>query len=410
MSAARSKFTTLKQICDLIPPHLISKLANKHGVEKKCRTFDPASHVVSLMFAQLSHALSLNDVCDTLQHHSGVLTTIRKAVPPHRNTLSHADRERNPDMAQELFWKVLDSLRERSPRFGDERRYVALPHRFKKVVYAIDSTTIQLAANCMDWAKHRRRKAAAKMHVRLNLNTFMPSFVVLDPARISDPKKARELCAGLQSGEIATFDKAYNEFDHLRDLSARGVAWVGRAKDNMAYDIVGELASSTNPDILLDVEVRLTNPQTRADYPDSFRLVRAMVKLEGKAEKVEMEFITNNFEWAATSVCDLYKARWGIETFFKEMKQTLQLADFLGHNANAVRWQIWTALLVYVLLRFIAHAGQWTRAFGRLFTLLRGVLWECFDLFALVRSYGTAHKPPKFIARADQAYLPGFGV
>lgn len=408
MNAARAKFTTLKQICDLIPPHLIPKLAKEYGVDEKCRTFDPASHVVSLMFAQLSHALSLNDVCDTLQHHSGALTTIRHAVPPHRNTLSHADRERNPDMAEALFYEVLASLKARSPMFG--RRYVALPHRFKKAIHAIDSTTIQLVANSMDWAKHRRRKAAAKMHVRLNLNTFMPGFVVVDQAKISDPKKARELCAALQDGEIVLFDKAYNDFDHLHDLTRRGVAWVGRAKENMAYEIVGNLPPSSNPDILLDAEIRLTNPQTRADYPDSFRLVRAMVKLEGKEEKVEMEFITNNFEWAATSVCDLYKARWGIETFFKEMKQTLQLADFLGHNANAVRWQIWTALLVYILLRFIAHTGQWSHAFGRLFTLLRGVLWECLDMFALVRSYGTATAPPRLTARADQAYLPGFGV
>ncbi len=410
MNAARAKFTTLKQICDLIPPHLIPKLAKEHGVDEKCRTFNPASHVVSLMFAQVSHALSLNDVCDTLQNHSGALTTIRHSVPPRRNTLSHADRERNPDMAEALFYQVLASLKQRSPMFGNERRYVALPHRFKKAIHAIDSTTIQLVANSMDWAKHRRRKAAAKMHVRLNLNTFMPGFVVVDQAKISDPKKARELCAALQDGEIVLFDKAYNDFDHLYDMTRRGVAWVGRAKDNMAYEIVGELPPSSNPDIPLDAEIRLTNPQTLADYPDSFRLVRAMVKLEGKEEKVEMEFITNNFDWAATSICDLYKARWGIETFFKEMKQTLQLADFLGHNANAVRWQIWTALLVYILLRFIAHIGQWSHTFGRLFTLLRGVLWECFDLFALVRSYGTASVPLRFTARADQAYLPGFGV
>jgi len=313
-------------------------------------------------------------------------------------------------MAEALFWKVLASLKERSPQFGEERRYVALPRRFKKVIYSMDSTKIQLVANCMNWAKHRRRKAAAKMHVRLNLNTFLPGFVVIDPAKISDPKKARELCAALQEGEIVTFDKAYNEFDHLHDLTDRGVTWVGRAKDNMAYEIVGERPASSNPDIRLDAEIRLTNPQTLADYPDSFRLVRAMVKLEGKEEKVEMEFITNNFDWAATSICDLYKARWGIETFFKQMKQTLQLADFLGHNENAVRWQIWTALLVYVLLRFIAHAGQWTHTFGRLFTLLRGVLWECLVLFALVRAYGTASAPPRLTARADQAYQPSLGI
>jgi hypothetical protein len=400
----------MKQICDLIPPHLISNLAKEHGVEEQSRAFTPASHVLALMFAQVSHALSLNDVCDTLQNHTGALTTMRRAVPPRRNTLSHANRERNPAMAEALFWAVRDSLVVRAPGFGKERRYVAIPRRFRKTIDVIDSTTIQLVANSMDWAKHRRRKAAAKAHVRLNLNTFLPRYAIVEPGKISDPVKARELCAGLRSGEVVLFDKAYNDFDHLHDMTKRGVAWVGRAKDNMAYEIVGERPRSSNPDILLDVEIRLSNQQSRADYPESFRLVRAMVKLEGRKEKVEMEFITNNFEWAATSVCDLYKARWGIETFFKEIKQTLQLSDFLGYNENAVRWQIWTALLAYILLRFIAYAGQWGHGFSRLFTLLRGVLWECLDMFALVRSYGTASAPPRFVARADQAYLPGFGI
>jgi hypothetical protein len=398
----------MRQICNLIPPYLVEKLAKIYGVEEKCRTFDPWSHLISLLFAQISHALSLNDVCDTLQNHSGALATARNAVPPHRNTLSHANRERNPEMAEALFWEVFAHLEKISPGFGRERRYVALPRRFKRAISAIDSTTIQLVANCMDWAKHRRRKAAAKMHLRLNLNTFLPGFVVVDPARISDPKKARELCAGLQDGEIVLFDKAYNEFSHLHDLTTRGVFWVGRSKDNMAYDVVRELPRSSNPDILLDIEIRLSNPQTLEDYPGTFRLVRAMVELEEGKGKVEMEFITNNFKWSATSVCELYKARWGIETFFKQMKQTLQLADFLGHNENAVRWQIWTALLTYILLRFIAHLGQWAHTFSRLFTLLRGVMWECLDMFSLVRSYGTASDPPRLVARPDQAYLPGF--
>ena len=126
METARHQFSILKQICEFIHGHLVPKLARQHGVDKKCRTFDPWSHVVSLLHAQIVHSMSLNDVCGTLRNHSGVLTTIRKAVPPSRNGLSHANKERNPDMAEALFWETMKSLRRHLPRFGHEHGYTPL--------------------------------------------------------------------------------------------------------------------------------------------------------------------------------------------------------------------------------------------------------------------------------------------
>ena len=117
MNPSKSKVTVLCQIAKLIRRNLISKLANKYGVSEKTRTFSPTSHILSLIFAQLSHALGLNDVCDTLNNHSGVLTTIRGSTPPSRNGLSYANRNRNPDMAEALFWETLKSLESRNPQF-----------------------------------------------------------------------------------------------------------------------------------------------------------------------------------------------------------------------------------------------------------------------------------------------------
>src|SRR6185295_9500169 len=116
-----------------------------------------------------------------------------------------------------------------------------------------------------------------------------------------------------------------------------------------------------------------TGENSAEDYPARMRRVRAVVRIDGKDE--EMEFVTNNFAWAATSVAELYRCRWQIEAFFKQIKQTLQLADFLGHSANAVKWQLWTALLVYVLLRFQAWCSRWGESFARLVTLVRAALW-----------------------------------
>src|SRR5882672_12074250 len=118
IAPARSQFSILRQICNFIPLHLVSKIARTTGAEDKSRTFSPWSHVVSLSYAQLSHSIGLNDVCDSLQLHSGPLSTIRGATAPSRNGFSHANRERPAEMAEELFWRTLEYLKEQSPGFA----------------------------------------------------------------------------------------------------------------------------------------------------------------------------------------------------------------------------------------------------------------------------------------------------
>lgn len=404
MKTARSQFTILKQICEHIPGHLVTKLAREHGVEKRCRKFDSWSHVVSMLHVQIAHSMSLNDACDTLRNHSGVLTTMRKAVPPSRNGLSHANMTRNADMAEALFWSVFQELQRRSPGFGFGHGYCGLPKKFKRTINAIDSTTIKLVVSCIGWAKHRLRKAGAKCHVSLNLQTFLPNMLIIREAKAHDSNFSRELCAALRDGEIVVWDKAYNDFAHLFDLDLRGIFWVNRGKDNMTYEFVREL-SAPRGKIIRDVAIRLTGQNTASEYAGKIRLVEAWVEVKGKL--VRMTFITNNFGWSANSICGLYKARWGIEVFFKQIKQNLQIADFLGNNENAVRWQIWMAMLAYLLLRFIEHVSKWGGPFSRLFTLLRGVMWSCLDLFSFVESYGTAGVRVRMRASPEQAYLPG---
>jgi hypothetical protein len=407
MKPTRHQFTVLKQLCDLVPPNLVGKLAREHGVEDQSRAITPWSHVTALMFTQISHALSLNDVCDTLHNHDGVLTTMRRAAAPSRNGFSHANRTRNADMAEALFWQALKDLESRFPGFGMGRTYVGLPRRFTRIINVVDSTTIRLVANCMDWARHRRQKAAAKCHMRLDLRSFLPRFAVVGAARCHDAKAAWAVCATVGAGEVVVFDKAYVDFRHLAALTERDVHWVTRARADMHGEVVRE-NSPAHGRILRDVIIRPKVWRTRRDYPEELRLVEALVEVDGR--DTAMAFLTNNLEWAAGSIADLYKARWGIEVFFKQIKQTLQLGDFLGNNESAVRWQIWTALLVYVLLRFISYAGHWQHTFARLFTLVRGVLWECYDLFALLQTCGTASPPPRYRAVPEQAYLPGLAL
>jgi hypothetical protein len=145
----RSSFSLLQQLCNLIPAHLVPKLARDTGVIKRSRTFTPWSHVVSLLYAQLTHAIGLNDVCDALRLRSGPLSAVRGATPPSKNALSTANRERSAQMAQDLFYAVLGHLETLHPGFGRDRR-PRFAFRFKRVIHLVDATTIQRVARCLD--------------------------------------------------------------------------------------------------------------------------------------------------------------------------------------------------------------------------------------------------------------------
>jgi hypothetical protein len=301
---------------------------------------------------------------------------------------------------------MIQHLEEQHPGFGGVK-FRKLPRRFKKTVHAVDSTTIKLFANCMDWAKHRRRKAAAKLHLRLDLQSFLPAFAIVDSAKGHDNTKAHELCAGLKAGEIAVFDMAYIDYKHLYLLTERGVFWVCRVKDNMKLRCVKRLLKKPSGRILRDDIVVVEKANKRKEYPARMRRITALIEVNGV--DTEMVFFSNNLDWAASSICDLYKARWNIETFFKQIKQTLHLGSFLGHSRNAIQWQIWTALLMYVLLRFLHTCSDWGHSFTRLYTCLRAVLWQRRGIFSYLKSYGTAGGGLHLQWAPQQAFLPGFG-
>jgi len=404
--STRGKMTLVRQICELIPSHLVPQLAREFEID--ARKFSAWSHTTAHIYGQLTHAVGLNDICDGLELNGTGLRAIRGATPPKRNTFSNANRTRDPRMAETLYWRMLEYLPALVSSFGAQRIRSGYLRRFNAAIHAVDSTTIQLVANSMDWAKHRRRKAAAKCHMNLNLHTMLPSYAVVDTARFHDSKKAWEVCAPLQEGEIVVFDKAYLDFEHLLDLEHRGVFWVSRAKDNMQYRTVSKLCTSSHGSVLRDEIIELTGVRTKQRYPKRLRLVEAIIEVDGK--QVAMTFVTNNLAWSSWTVAELYRARWEIEVFFKELKQTVQLVDFIGHNKKAVQWQIWTALLTHLLVRFLAHLSRWGHSFTRLFTLLRAGLWHRFDIVPFLLSYGTAGGCFRMMACPQQAYLPGFGA
>ena len=393
INSTAGKFSILRQLCNHIPVQLLPKLVREHDSEKHSRDFSHWSQVVALLSSKISHSFGLNDLCDQLEIHSGSLAAIRGATPARRNTLSHAGKVRPAAIAEGLFWGTLKHLQEQSPGFG-RRKFPGRLKKLNRTIALMDSTVIELVANCMGWASHRRNKAAAKCHLRLDFESLLPGCAVIDTAREADAKRARDLTAGLKIGEIGIFDRGYIDLDHFAELSKRGVIWVTRWKEGMTADVFE--SRPVKGKILADEIVGLSDSQMA-------RRVRALVVVDD--EEREMVFLTNQLEWSAQLIVDLYGCRWEIEVFFKQMKQTLKLCDFIGNSANAIRWQVWMALLAHLLVRYQGWLHQWAHSFTRIFALLRGTLWEKRDLASLLERYGTAKGSYRNLAAPAQAYF-----
>lgn len=271
----------------------------------------------------------------------------------------------------------------------------------------IASSALFRAALSTDSAKHRPWKAAANCHLRLDLQSFLPSFAIIDTARESDAKRAREICAGVRDGEIVIFDKAYVDFGHLWDSDQRGIVWVTRAKENLQFEIVESLPVPERGKLVAEELVGLKNADSLGKYPEVMRRATAWVEVDGRQQL--MTFLTNQLSWSPETIIELYRCRWQIEVFFTQMKQTLQLGDFIGTSANAVRWHVWLGFLVYLLLRYMPNLSCWGHSFSRLFGIVRFSLWSKWHLLSLWQSYGTGGGHFGYLCQPERADLPGFG-
>lgn len=239
------------------------------------------------------------------------------------------------------------------------------------------------------------------------MQSFLPRFAIIDTGSQHDSQRAAELCAGIKAGEIVVFDRAYMDFALLKALDQRGIHWVVREREGQAHTVVERFETKPGSHIVRDEIVLLTGPKSSRLFPLPIRRVVALVTANGRVQ--EMAFLSNNLQWAASSVAELYRCRWQIEILFKQLKQTLQLSDFIGHNARAVQWQVWAALLVYVLLRYVAFLSEWNHSFARLWCVVRSALWKSVQLRPFLKTFGTAEGSFRLMGAPEQAYFAGFG-
>ena len=388
--ATKTVYPIICQIVNTIPTQFIAETAKAHKVLS--RTFSPKSHVAAMFYCQVSKTESLNSICDVARANDALWRSMG-VTPPMRNTLSNANAHRPSGMAKDLYWKTFNHLTGIAPKFGTgaHRGYC---FRIKAPMFAVDSSTIKLTMNSFDWAQHRRSKAAAKLHLTFDLGNRLPSFAIVEDAAHHDSVRAAELTAHLKRGDIVAADRAYTDCGFMNGLNERGVWFVTRQKRNMKMTVVKELRKPAvatpekKTQILTDEIVVPEKESTAAKYKGTLRRVTAVVEIQGRMK--EMMFLTNNLKWSARTVAEIYRDRWGIETFFKELKQTCQIHDFIGYSENAVQWQVWTGLLAHLILRYLAYLSKWGLSFSRLAGVARGTLWIRRNLIETLCLYGTA--------------------
>ena len=348
------------QLLHHFPRTEFAALVKKHDGERAAKGFTCWTQFVSMLFCQLGRADSLRDICNGLCCCLGRLVHLGIAKAPCRSTLSYANEHRPAALFEELFWTV-------SARFREQQALGSRKHkfRFKNKLLSLDSTTISLCLKLFPWAKFRRAKGGVKAHVLLDHDDYLPAYVLLTEAKRSDVKLADSFA--LNPGSIVAMDRGYTDYALFGRWTIAGVFFVTRLKDNATFTVEAEFATPENRNIRADQIIQLTGVQAQINCPGPLRRV---VVWDADNQR-EIVLLTNLLDFGATTIAAIYKERWKIELFFKALKQNLTVKTFVGTSENALRIQIWTALIALLLLKWLHHLSKANWSLSNLASMLR---------------------------------------
>lgn len=376
MTSTASLFT---QILSLFQRSDFARHVHDLKAERHAQGFSCWSQFVAMLFCQLAQARSLREIADGLKCCEGKLKHLGLEAEPKRSTLSYANAHRPWELYQKLFYDLLTQCQAISPR----KKF-----RFKNRLLTLDSTTVELCASMFDWALWRHTKGAVKLHLLLDHDGYLPVFGHVTDGKIGDVKVAQSL--DFPRGSIVALDRGYCDYHLFTRWTRAGVYFVSRLKANADIQIVERYPVPVGGKILSDQKIRLQ--AFVAGRPDLEDLRMVTVWLEDKQEQLVL--LTNNFALAASTVAAIYKERWQIELFFKLLKQQLKIKTFVGTSANAVRIQIWTALIAVLILRYLQFRSSFQWALSNLVALLRWNLFSYRNLWAwLQRPFDTPPEP-----------------
>jgi len=364
-----SKLTFFSQIIHVIDSSLVKSVVAKTDANKHSKGFPVWNQLVCMLFCHFSNSHSIRDIVNGMCSTTGNLDHINIRTLPKRSTLSYANQHRDHEVFKEIYLKLFEKLRSglQGPR---------IKFKIRSKIYLLDSTIVSLSLKVFDWALYRQRKGAMKIHTLLDYRGTMPEYLSLGEGRENDLIHAGKV--PLPKGSVVVADRGYFDFDLLKKWHKDKVRFVVRGRKKMKYEVISS-NETASPGILKDQIVKLTGKSGKKKYGEPIRRIEFW-----DAEKEIFFILLTNVisSWTAETVSNLYKARWEVEKFFKEIKQHVKIKSFIGTSVNAVLIQIWTAMITLLLLKYLKAKARFGWHMSNLVSFIRFNLLVSANLYA----------------------------
>jgi hypothetical protein len=362
------------QLISLLDLNKIKTISKKHMSDYYVKKFDTSDHLISMLFSTFANCTSLREVAASMLGLKGKMSHFQLKHIPYRSTLSDANKRRNHLVFQDVYYSL---LKEYHTIISDSRQVYAWENRLE----IIDSSTISLFKDILGCVGRKpntgKRKGGIKVHTQIDLQDRVPKLIWFSSATTHDKQFLKHL--QLEKGKIAVFDKGYNDYKTFDEFNESGIFFVTRLKSNASYEAVKEndIPSYIDDGVLKDEVIRVDVKENGA-YLKTIELRK--VAYWDDENKRCFEFITNLHGMNAGHIALIYKKRWQIELLFKQLKQNFPLKFFLGDNENAIKIQIWCALIVNLLLTVIHKKIKRKWAFSNLASFCRLHLFNYIHL------------------------------
>jgi transposase len=326
------------QLVEFLPQRVFDNIVTKYTGNKYVKHFTCWNQLLVMVFGQLAHRDSLRDLIISIEAHSNKSYHLGFGKSVTRSNLSKANENRPSEIFEEYAYYMIDVARKK--RANNE-------FEIKGTVYAFDSTTIDLCLNVFWWAKFRKAKAGIKLHTLYDITTQIPAFVHITDASVND-MNAMDVIP-YEFGAYYIFDRGYVDYKRLYNITKHSAYFVIRAKNNLQFKVLYFNEVNDKSGVISDKIGKLTGYYVSKDYPDNIRKVMYYDKVTDRT----FVYLTNNMDLTAEQIALLYKNRWQVELFFKWIKQHLKIKSFWGTTENAVRIQIFCAIIAYCLVAIV---------------------------------------------------------
>jgi DDE family transposase/uncharacterized protein DUF4372 len=363
-----SKKPLLGQILELIPSSVIIKAVAEFNSDHYCKTYRTYNQLVALLFGQLNKCYTLRDIVVGFNVSADFLRDVGLQRSPARSTMSYGHQHRDWRVFEDIF---INTLSHYERLFTRTAYYKPLVELKGKMINIVDSTTISLCLNLFSWASFRARKGAIKIHTQLDERSELPIVVHVSKGKMADRQGIDYL--SIQDGSILIDDRAYYDYRAFLGYIKRDITFVTRTKNTTKFKLCyrERMSKEDRQAMVIKVQVVTIKGRLAEKIALDEQKLRIITVWDQQRQK-ELPILTNNLDWPAHVVAELYQRRWKIELFFKALKQNLQVKTFIGTSENAVKSQIYVALLSYILLEFIRrHLSEADHAFKQFVNLIR---------------------------------------